>query len=231
MPQVRLPFIPSGNLNTANSPVVTGQYEPITGLELPSGLSAGAWFDMTESEAQAYSSIFGGSSGLQQLHTGRYQWVQLSSTAVITGNGKLQLGQALFIVPSSTLPPSYVVTNVPPNATSFPASHIFLNTLNTGLYPVTPGNWFFAQVIAPGRATVLLAATQSAGAFAIGDTIAGRIAGFGGVDAGLWDDIQDFSLTTAAGAAIFSGVGVAETLPSASALIVIDINRAGPFIV
>jgi hypothetical protein len=226
-PQVRLPFIPSGFLNTANSPVQTGQFEPITGIELPSGISPGAWFDMTESEAQAYSST---NAALQQLHCGRYQWVQLASSAVITGNGKLQLGQALFAVPSSVLPPSYVVTNVPPNATSFPASHIFINTLNTGPFPVTPGNWFFAQVIAPGRATVLLAATQSAGAFAIGDTIAGRIAGFGGVDAGLWDDIQDFSPTTSTGADIFSGVGVAETLPAASALIVIDINRAGPFI-
>ena len=230
MPQVRLPFIPSGALNTANSIVDTGQYEPITGLPLPSGISPGAWFDMTESEAQAYSNTTVGT-----LHAGRYQWVQLSSTAVITGNGALATGQALFLAPNATLntlPPSYVVTNVPPNATSFPASHIFLNTAPGGTFPVTPGNWFFAQVVAPGRATVLMAATQTAGAFAIGDTISGRQAGFGGVDQGLWDDIADAAFTAVTGPIdIYSGVGTALTLPAASALVVISINRAGPSII
>lgn len=229
MPQVRLPFIPSGYLNTANSPVVTGQYEPITGLPLPSGISAGAWFDMTESEAQAYSN-----TNVGTLHAGRYQWVQLSSTAVITGNGALATGQALFLAPEATLnllPPQYIVTNVPPNNSSFPASHIFLNTAPGGSFPVTPGNWFFAQVVAPGRATVQMAATLSAGAFAIGDTIAGRQAGYGGVDQGLWDDIQDLDFTTTLGAIIGSAIGFAETLPAASALVVVNIKKAGPAIV
>src|SRR5208337_116405 len=230
MPQVRLPFIPSGALNTANSIVYTGQYEPITLLPLPSGLTPGAWFDMTESEAQAYSNTAVGT-----LHAGRYQWVQLSSSAVITGNGALATGQALFLAPEATLnllPPQYIVTNVPPNATSFPASHVFLNTAPGGTNPVTPGNWFFAQVIAPGRATVLMAATlTNVTLLAIGDLIAGRFAGFGGVDQGLWDDVNDTDLTTQIGADIFSGVGTALTLPAASASVVISINRAGPSIV
>jgi hypothetical protein len=226
MPQVRLPFIPSGALNTANSTVQTGQAEPITGLELPSGATPGMWFDMTESEAQAYSNTTVGT-----LHAGRYQWVQLSASAVITGNGKLVRGQALFLVPSSSLPPQYVVTNVPPNATSFPASHIFLNTLNTGAFPVTPGNWFFAQVVAPGRATVQMAATITAGAPAIGDTIGGRLAGFGGVDAGLWDDYQGTDATTGNPAEMGSFIGTAESVPAANALVVVDIQKAGPFAV
>jgi hypothetical protein len=224
-PQVRLPFIPSGNLNTANSPVDTGQYEPITGLPLPSGISPGAWFDMTESEAQAYSKIFGGSTGLQQLHAGRYQWVQLSSTALVSGTGQLQLGQALLWVVSaaSTLPPGYIVTNVPSNATSALAAGVCINTVSSGKYPVTPGNWFFMQSFAgPGRATVLMRAAITAGSPAIGDTIVALATAAGGADTGLFDDIQG---ATVSASELGSVIGTAEAVPADSTLLLVDIVR------
>jgi hypothetical protein len=220
MPEVRLPFIPSGALNTANSLVVTGQYEPITGLPLPSGLTAGAYFDMTESEAQAYSNTTVGT-----LHAGRYQWVQLSSGAVITGNGALQRGQGLFAVPSSTLPPTYVVTNVPPAATSAPAVGVFLNTANTGTFPVTPSNWFFMQLLnAPGRATVKMAATLTGTPTGNpGDPIACKVTAAAGVDTGLFDDLQASANTYPDELPAF--IGVAEAAVVASALQIVDLRN------
>lgn len=229
MPQVRLPFIPSGFLNTANSVVDTGQYEPITGLPLPSGITPGAWFDMTEDEAQRYSN-----TAIGTLHSGRYQWVQLSATAVNAlpnaNTGGLQRGQGLFWVPASTLPQSYIVTNVPVNATSSPVAGVFLNTpiiaTAQGIAPVTPGNWFFMQTFAgPGRATVKLRATITATAPAIGDTIAGALVASGGADSALFDDISGVDETTSIGAEIGAAVGTSEAAPSNGALIIIDIVR------
>jgi hypothetical protein len=228
MPQVRLPFIPSGALNTANSPGQTGQQEPITGLNLPSGLSPGAWFDMTESEAQAYSNTTVGT-----LHAGRYQWVQLSSTAVIAGNGALQRGQALFAVPSSALPPAYVVTNVPPAAAAAaqPGIGVFLNTAPGGTFPVTPGNWFFMQVIAPGRATVKMRAAITNAAPAVGDPISVALVGPGVADSGLFDDVVPPASLTASAEVLASFVGSAEAAPANGALVIVDIRVPGPSVI
>ena len=219
-PQVRLPFIPGGFLNSANSPVVTGQYEPITGLPLPSGASAGMWFDMTEGEAQAYSN---GGTGLQLLHAGRYQWVQLSSSALASGTGSLKLGQGLFWVPSSNTPQQYVVTNVPVNSTSAPPAGVFLNTATAGAYPVTPGNWFFMQSFAaPGRATVQLVSAITNGSPAIGDTIVLALEAAGAANTGLFDDPGDSADATAA--QLVSVIGSAETAPASGGLVVVDIR-------
>lgn len=222
MPLKRLEVIIPGALNTANSPVQSGQYEPITGLELPSGLVAGDYFDMTETEANNYSNSSG---GVATCHCGRYMWVQMDSSAVITGNGKLTPGQILWW----KTPGSYIVTNVEPTGATKIAG-FFLNTNNTGLYPVTPGNYFFMQALAPGRASIQMRATISNTGPAVGDSVFAAGAG-AGADASLADDIGGTGTPpTLANIALYIGrfIGVAETAPANGSLTVVEIQKAGP---
>ena len=221
MPQVRLPFIPFNFLNDGSSPVPTGQYEPITGLELPSGLTPGAWFDVTEQEANALSD-----TNVGTLHNGRYQWLLMDPNAVNSGNGALTRGQALFWLLGGTT--QYEVTNIEPvGGTAVPAA-IFLHS-QSGAAPVTPGQWFFAQLVHPGRATVKMASVLSNPAPAAWDSIAAANLG-AGADAGLFDDIGGAGNPnfTQEGQAFGTFVGVAETAPVASGLVVVEIRRPGP---
>lgn len=218
MPLKRLEAILPGALNVANSPVQTGQYEPITGLELPSGLAPGDYFDLTETEANNYSNTTVGT-----LHCGRYMWVQLDSSAVKSGNGALQVGQLLWW----KTPGSYIVTNVEPTGASQLAG-IFLN--NNTTFPVTPGNWFFMQVVAPGRASIKMRATISNTGPAVGDAVFTAGAG-AGADASLSDDIGGTGTPpTLANIANYIGrfIGIAETAPSNGSLTVVQIRTPGP---
>lgn len=224
MPAKRLEFL-KGPLNTSNDTTAGGMVEPITGLPLYGGLAPGDYFDMTREEALRYSNTTVGT-----LLEGRYMRVQLDVGAVVAGNGILVLGQGLFWKLGNAAN-KYLVTNVNPGgAVSAPVAGIFLNTGPAGAFPVTPGNWFFMQVISPGRATVKMAATLTSGALAAWDAINCKI-GAAAVDAALFDDSNSVDLTTTIVAAAAATIGFAETAPVASGLVVVDINKAGPAVI
>ena len=139
-------------LNDFNSPVQTGLYEPITLLELPSGLVQGDYFDLTEQEANNLSDAAVGT-----LHAGRYRLVQIEAGAtqanIAVGRIGLMRTTALGL---------NVVTS-------------YDRGLGPGMHPViflnagTPGNYVFVQEL--GIATVQLKTPLTNVGPAIGDII------------------------------------------------------------
>lgn len=236
MPSVRLPFIAGGALNMANSPVYTGQSEPITGIALPSGLTPGAYFDMTEAEAAQSSN-----ATIDTLHEGRYQWVQLDSGATAAGTtGGLQRGQQLFwkdppftslplgaaAYPTIPYPNQYIVTNrTQDGAQSVHLAGIVIN--DATISPVTPGNWFWMQAIAPGRGKVKLASALTGASTPSATVVITKNAG-AGADLALADVI---TTVTAVDPRLWIGTLEAQQTPSASQLVMVDFARVnGPAI-
>lgn len=173
MPNNRSVFV-HGNLNDANDAAQTGMVEPITGLELPSGLVGGDFTNWTNSEVKRYTNTAVGT-----LYAGTYQRVYLDPSATT-----LRQGQLLWWVQGGTY--AHQVTNVEPTDLT-PIAGIYLNPGTSGpgattptASIVTPGNWFFMQSFGyvGGVATVLLR-TVLTGTPAVGQSVYAAGAGAG----------------------------------------------------
>lgn len=178
MPNTRLVSYISGNLNTGNDPSQTGMVEPITGLELPSGVVLGQYADWTDEEVARYTKTTVGT-----LYGGRYQRVQLDPNLDQVAS-PLKTGQLLFWKPQSspTVPNRWTVTNVEPADCSDIAG-IYLNSATGGASPVTSGNYFWMQAFnGGGRATILYRAVLT-GVPANGQAVFAAAAGAGASNA------------------------------------------------
>lgn len=134
------------NLNDADFTSSTGQTDLRTGLPLQGGnLVLGDYFDVTEAEANQLSD-----SDVGTLHTGRYRFVKVDSTAtaanVKTGTVGLMstLAQGLNVVTSFDKGLGAGLHQV-----------IFLNS-------ITPGNYGFVQEL--GDASILMGGTGTGAA-------------------------------------------------------------------
>jgi hypothetical protein len=171
MPNTRLVYV-RGSLNDANDPTQTGMFEPITGLELPSGLVLGAWADWTDQEVQQYTN-----TNIGTLYAGRYQRVQLDPDLDTTAS-PLAYGQLLFWKAPKTLADQWQVTNVESNDVSDIAG-FYLNAPTGQAGAVDAGNFFFMQAFnGGGIATVKLRAVLT-GVPAIGQAVFAAAAGAG----------------------------------------------------
>lgn len=190
MPNTRLVFMPR-NLNDSNETVASGLTEPITGLELSSGLVLGQFALWTDAEVARYAN-----SAVGTLYAGKYQRVQLDPNLNQT-TSPLKRGQLLFWVENAAQ--DWVVTNVEPTDVSDIAG-IYLNDDTGGDFPVTSGNYFWMQAFdGGGKATVLYRAAFT-GTAANGQAVYAAGAGAGADNATA--DVLD-----AAGNPTFTQVG------------------------
>lgn len=186
MPNTRLVFMP-GNLNDSNDTVASGLAEPITGLELTSGLVLGQFTDWTNAEVAKYTK-----TSIGTLYAGRYMRVRMDPSATT-----LKRGQLLWWVTGGTY--RHTVTNVEP-ADLTPLAGIYLNSDAGGSNPVTAGNFFWMQAFGVGgQATVLLASALT-GVPAIGQSVyaAGIGAGADNATCDVFDGAGNPDLTTVA---------------------------------
>lgn len=165
MPNTRLVFMPR-NLNDSNETVASGLVEPITGLELTSGLNRGQFTDWTDSEVARYTNTAVGT-----LYAGRYMRVRMDPAAAT-----LKRGQLLWWLAGSTF--KHTVTNVEP-ADLTPLAGIFLNTDASGSFPVTAGNYCWIQVFGVGGQSSVLLKTVLTGVPAVGQSLYAAGAGAG----------------------------------------------------
>jgi hypothetical protein len=170
MPNTRLVSYISGNLNTGNDTTQTGMAEPITGLELPSGVVLGQYADWTDSEVARYTKASVGT-----LYAGRYQRVQLDPNLDQTAS-PLKHGQLLFWVQGGAQ--DWIVTNVEPADVSDIAG-VYLNSDTGGTNPVTSGNYFWMQAFNGGGKATILYKTALTGVPAAGQAVYAAAAGAG----------------------------------------------------
>lgn len=169
MPNTRLVFMPR-NLNDSNEPVASGLNEPITGLELSSGLVLGQFTLWTDEEVARYTN-----GAVGTLYAGLYQRVQLDPNLNQT-TSPLKRGQLLFWVENAAQ--DWVVTNVEPADVSDIAG-VYLNDDTGGDFPVTSGNYFWMQAFNGGGKATILYKTALTGVPADGQSVFAAAAGAG----------------------------------------------------
>ncbi len=189
MPLQRNEFLPQSLTSVYTSP--SGMTDIRTGLPyLAGGLIVGGFFDLTEAEAQNLSG--------NVLHTGRYRFIQLDSTATASN---VKFG-SIGLMKTLALGPNFITS--------------FDKGLAAGLHPVvfvasptstqiSAGAFIFVQEL--GVAVVNYRATLTAAAPAVGDLVV-TFSGGGGL---LDDPTQSTALTYALEANI---VGEAIGLPT-----------------
>lgn len=165
MPNTRLVFMPR-KLNDSNETVASGLVEPITGLELTSGLVLGQFTDWTNAEVARYTNTAVGT-----LYAGRYMRVRLDPSAAT-----LKRGQLLWWVQGGTF--KHQVTNVEPSDLT-PLAGIYNNSDAGGTAPVTAGNFFWMQAFGVGGVASVLLKTALTGVPAVGQSVYAAGAGAG----------------------------------------------------
>lgn len=210
MPNNRSVFI-HGNLNDANDTSYTGMSEPITGLQLPSGLVLGDFTQWTPAEVVRYTNTAVGT-----LYSGWYQRVYLDPTAAT-----LKRGQLLWWVQGGTY--KHQVTNVEP-ADLTPLAGIYINSDTGGVAPVTPGNFFFMQAFQTGGLATVLMASVLTGVPVAGQSVfaAGLGAGADNATCDIFDGAGNPDLATV-GNMLNRFVGKAMALPVAGGLLKISL--------
>lgn len=147
MPQLQSPTTWFG-LNGANEPSLSGISDIRTGQPVfAGGLLPGAWFDLTEQEANALSW-----TDIGTLHTGRYRWVQVDPAANVALIGTGYLGVMSFL-------PSPPDVNMITTSDKMPAAQSILRPV-AFLNVITPGNygWIQESGVASGLAGSAIAA-------------------------------------------------------------------------
>jgi len=171
MPNTRLVYV-RGYLNSNNDPTQTGMFEPITGLELPSGVVLGQYADWLESEVAPYAD-----PNVGTLYAGRYQRVQLDPS-LDTDASPLKRGQLLFWVDPTNSAKAWQVTNVEPDDDSLIAG-FYLNPDTGDDNAVDAGNYFWMQAFNGGGVASVLLKTALTGVAAIGQAVFAADAGAG----------------------------------------------------
>jgi len=185
LPLQRNEFLPQDLVTIYNSP--SGLLDTRTGYPYQmGGLIVGGYFDLTEAEAQAY--------GRQQLHEGRYRFVQIDSAAtasnIVVGSIGLMKTLALGV---------NVITSYDKGLAAGIRQVVFINAPTAT--QVAAGCYLFIQE--GGDASVLGAGTIGSGN-AVGQFVASTT---GGV------------VNTSSGAGVgLLTVGIATTTPTASTL-------------
>ena len=140
-------FLPQNILTVYTSP--TGLTDLRTGSPyLAGGLLVGDYFDLTEAEAQAQSSV---------LHQGRYRFVQIDSTAVAANIKQGTIGCMKTLALGVNFITDFSL-NIGTTA-GLPRGVVFLAPLTTA--QVTAGAYLFVQEM--GDATLLAGGAVSAG--------------------------------------------------------------------
>jgi hypothetical protein len=135
-------FLPQDLVAVYNSP--SGLLDTRTGYPYyAGGLIVGGYFDLTEAEAQAY--------GRQQLHSGRYRFVQIDSGATAAYIVRVSIGLMASLAKGVNVITSYDASFFIKSSISPVRPVVFLATITAA--QVTAGAYVFVQEA--GDATVI----------------------------------------------------------------------------
>ena len=194
MPSQRNEFLPQDLVTVYTSP--SGLIDTRTGYAyVMGGLIVGGYFDLTEQEAQNY--------GRNQLHAGRYRFVQIDSGATASNivQGSIGLMKAIASGATAYSGGVNIITSYDKGLNAAVRPVVFLAAVTAA--QVTAGAWVFVQEL--GDASVL---SKSGGVTnatpAVGDIINSVASGF----------VDDLATP---GSIIPTTIGVALSAPSHTA--------------